>query len=531
MVSWSFSSAWASARPASRQLPARRSLAALKNLEAVAAEALRAVHRSVRRLQELGARLVGAGLDRDAHARGHRDAVVAVDLQRLRDRGSMRSRRRGDLRFVVDRVEQDGELVAAEARDRADLADRVREAGGDGAQQLVARLVPARVVDRLEPVEVEEEERRAHGRAACAPQRLVGQLVERRPVGEPGQLVVVGEAVEPLRAVPALRDVLRHREAGLHRTLVVAHGADRQAVDAAVARLDVELPALAAQRAAHRLGEALPGRGGQHVTQPAPAQGVVRERGLGERLALGHEQPQLVVEEHHGRVRQVAGEAGVELLAQPQRLLGGAAHDERLEGEHRAGALVLLRRRPQREARPERGAVLAPEDVDPARGAAVGEGPLDRRRLGRVAAAVRIGMVHQVVQRAPDRLLRAPAQQPHGGRVHGVDRAVGQQADEGLVARHGRRLAVPRLQLACRRAAHEARRRPPVLHVLADRAHERVDHAAGRTACPRALQLLDRRRSGSAVRYERSVVIALNASQQNTMRATSGISSPAMPSG
>jgi hypothetical protein len=135
--------------PAARAPVARR----VEELEAVAAEALGAVHRGVRRLEELGARLVGAGLDRDADARRHRDAVVAVDLQRLRDRTQDAVGRRGDLRFVVDRVEQDGELVAAEARDRVDLADRVREAGGHGAQQLIAGLVAARVVDRLEPVE------------------------------------------------------------------------------------------------------------------------------------------------------------------------------------------------------------------------------------------------------------------------------------------------------------------------------------------------------------------------------------------
>ena len=44
-------------------------------------------------------------------------------------------------------------------------------------------------------------------------------------------------------------------------------------------------------------------------------------------------------------------------------------------------------------------------------------------------------------------------------------------------------------------------------------------------------QLLDRCRSDIARRYDRSVVIALNASQQATMRATSGVASPARPSG
>ena len=52
-------------------------------------------------------------------------------------------------------LEQHAELVAAEPRQRVALAQPRTEQHGDLAQELVARRVPARVVDELELVEIE----------------------------------------------------------------------------------------------------------------------------------------------------------------------------------------------------------------------------------------------------------------------------------------------------------------------------------------------------------------------------------------
>ena len=62
---------------------------------------------------------------------------------------------------LVDALEQDRELVAAEARDRVRGTRRLDEALGGGLQQAVARIVAERVVDVLEVVEVEEHDRDA----------------------------------------------------------------------------------------------------------------------------------------------------------------------------------------------------------------------------------------------------------------------------------------------------------------------------------------------------------------------------------
>ena len=66
-------------------------------------------------------------------------------------------------------LEQDRELVAAQAGRGVGRAQGRLQALADLGQQLVARGVPERVVDRLEVVEVHEQDRdRLVGRAACA---------------------------------------------------------------------------------------------------------------------------------------------------------------------------------------------------------------------------------------------------------------------------------------------------------------------------------------------------------------------------
>ena len=74
----------------------------------------------------------------------------------------------------VDVLAEDRELVAAEARDRVAGAQLAVQARADRAQQLVAGVVAERVVDDLQVVEVQEQQRdpaavaRARGRAPGA---------------------------------------------------------------------------------------------------------------------------------------------------------------------------------------------------------------------------------------------------------------------------------------------------------------------------------------------------------------------------
>ncbi len=99
---------------------------------------------------------------------------------------------------VGDALQQDGELVAAEARGRVRLAKRAAQALADRAEERVAGAVAQAVVDGLEVVDVDEED----GEAVVAPgepgQRERQPVLEERAVGEPRQTVVEGLVAELL---------------------------------------------------------------------------------------------------------------------------------------------------------------------------------------------------------------------------------------------------------------------------------------------------------------------------------------------
>ena len=95
-----------------------------------------------------------------------------------------------DLRALRDALQQDGELVAAEARGRVHAAQGRAQAVGDADEQLVAGSVAQRVVDGLEVVEVDERDGHDLVVPRGALQRLLDAVEEQRAVREAGQRVV-----------------------------------------------------------------------------------------------------------------------------------------------------------------------------------------------------------------------------------------------------------------------------------------------------------------------------------------------------
>ena len=88
-----------------------------------------------------------------------------------------------------------GELVAAKASRQILLANRSTEPAGEFGQQLVTGTVTPRVVDRLEAIEVEVEDRRQ----ALVPLELpLDRLEEMETVRESGERVVIRLVAELL---------------------------------------------------------------------------------------------------------------------------------------------------------------------------------------------------------------------------------------------------------------------------------------------------------------------------------------------
>ena len=118
----------------------------------------------------------------------------------------------GDQRRLVhvgDAVEQHRELVAAEPGDGVRRPHGRLQPARDGDQQPVSHLVPERVVDELEAVEVEEEDRGRGGRVGAlgAPDRLVEPVQEQHAVREAGERVVQRVVLEALLGPLAVGDV------------------------------------------------------------------------------------------------------------------------------------------------------------------------------------------------------------------------------------------------------------------------------------------------------------------------------------
>ena len=87
-------------------------------------------------------------------------------------------------------LDQDGELVAADAGDRVADAHARPQPLAHRHEQPVAGIVAEAVVHRLEVVEVDEQ----HGHRLVAPllERVVEAVAEQRPVGELGERIVEG---------------------------------------------------------------------------------------------------------------------------------------------------------------------------------------------------------------------------------------------------------------------------------------------------------------------------------------------------
>src|SRR6266540_4602545 len=97
-----------------------------------------------------------AGMESDADA-GADHELPPGDPDRLGENVEQ-PRRDADGMCLVRPVEQDCELVAAEASERVGGPARRVEALRDGLQQLIARIVPEAVVHLLEPVEIDEQD-------------------------------------------------------------------------------------------------------------------------------------------------------------------------------------------------------------------------------------------------------------------------------------------------------------------------------------------------------------------------------------
>ena len=97
---------------------------------------------------------------------------------------------RGHLALISSRDVQDREFVAAEAGDGVALAHQALQSRRHRLEQRVAYRMSERVVDRLEQVEIEDENRVSDAGRLVAFERGVRLLAKQHPIGDIGQGIV-----------------------------------------------------------------------------------------------------------------------------------------------------------------------------------------------------------------------------------------------------------------------------------------------------------------------------------------------------
>ena len=293
----------------------------------------------------------------------------------------------------------------------SDGPDRGRDALGDLEQQLIAGGVAEAVVDGLEVVEVEEDDRQAELLAPGAGDRVAHALVEQRAVGQVGDRVVEGLVGELLLEGLALAHVAAVEDDAADRGVLEQVGVqDLEVPDAAVAVREQALDRLGPAARAH---DPPP-----EATQQADVLVGVQQtlEGLADELLGGEAEHLLdrralvddphVGVEHRDEVRGVldqGGEAGlagtaVDLLAEP-----GALERQR----------DLVGQRGQGLAGVGRGRTGAGDDEQHAR-IAVGLVELEDERVAEVRRELQGGCAAR--SRARCRRRRAACRQARGAR-------------------------------------------------------------------------------------------------------------------
>ena len=165
-----------------------------------AATGLGGVHREVGVLDQLIE--FGAVLrrQRDADAGIGRE-MMAETVVRLPDRLVNPRDEFHDVGAVADTGPDHRKFIASQPGDQVGWFEAVLDAGGHGLQQFVADMVPERIVDTLELVDVDVEQGE---RPAGILKLALDPLAEQHPVRKIGQRVVMRQMCDPFIGKPAL---------------------------------------------------------------------------------------------------------------------------------------------------------------------------------------------------------------------------------------------------------------------------------------------------------------------------------------
>ena len=227
----------------------------IEHMEAVLATQLGLVHGLIGLAHQLvGCDVFFLRVERNPQA-GRHLYRLAVNQHRLGS-GVAQAFQHGHAVGVGGQVVHDGhKLVATQARQRVAFAQGLAHAHSQRHQQLVAHRVAACVVDGLEAVQVQEHHRQLFAPAAGLGHDLHQPVVQQHAVGQAGQGIEMGDALELELVFFLLRNVREQRHVPQQRAVGCFHGTDGQHLGIHLAGL-AAVPDLA--RPFARAGEGVP---------------------------------------------------------------------------------------------------------------------------------------------------------------------------------------------------------------------------------------------------------------------------------
>ncbi|MNQ63770.1 hypothetical protein D3C85_781630 [compost metagenome] len=193
----------------------------------IAARRLGAIHRQISALYDV-VHCIQLALEQGDTEAGGTVVFITIQLvgnvQRIEDLLANGLGLDGRFRWVLTQAfQQDHELISAQPGHCVALAYAAGEAQSDLPQQHVAPVMPQRIVQHLEVIQVDEYDRARMQAAGAGRQHVLQSVQHEPPVGQPGQLIVEGQALHLLLGDLAVGDVGIDRENGLRLAIIVAH--------------------------------------------------------------------------------------------------------------------------------------------------------------------------------------------------------------------------------------------------------------------------------------------------------------------
>ena len=211
---------------------------------------------------------------------------MLIDLIGGRQRVDDRDRQARHRPVVVDPRDHHAKFIATDTTAKAGTATDMAQALRHLAEQLVADLMAQAVIDRLEPVEIEHQERAAGPAIAGVGHRLIQRIAQMGAVGQAGERVEPRQLGDLVGRFPLDGDVRPDTAKALEIAIVIIAGRGRQ-FEPARAPLHIDgqrqiaeaLPPLEMIRQAMQAGgeaAAFPSGPGQNLDQRRPFQRLRR---------------------------------------------------------------------------------------------------------------------------------------------------------------------------------------------------------------------------------------------------------------